>query len=100
MGKLEPLFNGFDIGGGVVNRGRRMSIQVDIWKKRQLAASGYHGSREPVRFMKHGVEGQHDPRDLVNPCLRGGAFKTTSEENIIERPMASLVYSIALGMVG
>ena len=50
--------------------------------------------------MRHGVEGQHDPRDLVNPCLRGGAFEQMSAEHIVERPMALFIYSIALGMIG
>ena len=75
MGKLEPLFNGLDICGGIINRGRRMGIQVEIRRERWLAAGGYHRSRKPVRLMRHGVEGQHDPRDLVNPCFRGGAFE-------------------------
>ena len=75
MGKLEPLFNGLDICSGIINRGRRMGIQVEIWRKRWLTAGGYHRSRKPVRLMRHGVEGQHDPRDLVNPCFRGGAFE-------------------------
>ena len=99
MSKLEPLFNGFGIGGGVVDRGRRMSIQVDIWRKCWLTAGGYHGSRESMRLMRHGVDDQHDPRDLVKPCFGGGAFEQTSTEHIVGRPMASLVYSIALGMV-
>ena len=53
-----------------------------------------------MRFMRHGVEGQHDPRDLVNPCFRGGAFKQASAEHVVERPVASLIDGVAFGMVG
>ena len=77
-----------------------MSVQGDIWRERWFMNGGYHGSRKPVGFMRHGVEGQHDPRDLVNPCLRGGTFEEASVEHVIERPMAPLVDSVAFGMVG
>ena len=50
--------------------------------------------------MRHGVEGQHDPRDLVNPCLGGGAFEQASAEHVVERPVASLIDGVAFGMVG
>ena len=73
---------------------------MDIWRERRLPAGGYHGSRESVWFMRHGVEGQHDPRDLVNPCLKGGTFEQASAEHVIERPMALLVDSITLGLIG
>ena len=53
-----------------------------------------------MRLMRHGVEGQHDPRDLVNPCLRGGAFEQASAEHVVERPVASLIDGVAFGMVG
>ena len=42
VGELEPLFDGFDIIGGVVDRGSGMGVQVDIWRKRWLATGGYH----------------------------------------------------------
>ena len=77
-----------------------MSVQVDIWRERWFMTGGYHGSRESVGLMRHGVECQHDPRDLVNPCLKGGTFEEASAEHVIEHPMAPLVDSIALGMVG
>ena len=77
-----------------------MGVQVDIWRERWFTTDRYHGSRESVGLMRHGVEGQHDPRDLVNPCLRGGIFEEVSTEHVIERPMAPLVDSVALGMVG
>ena len=53
-----------------------------------------------MRFMRHGVEGYHDPRNLVNPCLRGGSFKQTSVKHIVECPMAPFIYSIALRVIG
>ena len=53
-----------------------------------------------MRLMRYGVEGQHDPRDLVNPCLRGGAFGQASAEHVVERPVASLIDGVAFEMVG
>ena len=53
-----------------------------------------------MRLMRHGVEGQHDPRDLVNSCLGGGAFEQASAEDVVERPVASLIDGVALGMIG
>ena len=50
-------------------------------------------------FMRHSVEGQHDPRNLVNPCLRGGSFKQTSAEHIIESPVATLVDRVTFRMI-
>ena len=50
--------------------------------------------------MRYGVEGQHDPRDLVNPCLGGGAFEQARAEHVVERPVASLIDGIAFRMVG
>ena len=50
--------------------------------------------------MRHGVEGQHDPRDLVNPCFGGGAFVQVSAEHVVERPVASLIDGVAFRMVG
>ena len=77
-----------------------MNVQGDIWRERWFTTGGYHGSRKPVGLMMHGIEGQHDPRDLVNPCLRGRTFEEASAEHVIKRPMAPLVDSVALGMVG
>ena len=53
-----------------------------------------------MRVMRHGIEGQHDPRDFVNPCLGEGAFEQASAEHVVERPVASLIDSVAFGMVG
>ena len=51
-----------------------------------------------MRLMRHDIEGQHDPRDLVNPCLGGGAFEQASAEHVVERPVSSLIDGIAFGM--
>ena len=53
-----------------------------------------------MRFMWHGVERQHDPGDLVNPCPGGGTFEQASAEHVVERPVTPLINGIALGMVG
>ena len=53
-----------------------------------------------MRLMRHEVEGQHNPRDLVNPCLGGGAFEQASAEHVVERPVASLIDGVAFGIVG
>ena len=53
-----------------------------------------------MRLMRHGVEGQHDPRDLVNPCLGGEAFEQASAEHVVECSVASLIDGVAFGMVG
>ena len=53
-----------------------------------------------MSLMRHGVEGQHDPRDLVNPCLGGGTFEQASVEHVVERPVASLIDGVAFRMVG
>ena len=52
-----------------------------------------------MRFVRHSIEGQHDSRDLVNPCLGGGSFKQTSAEHIIEGLVAPLVDCIAFRMI-
>ena len=53
-----------------------------------------------MRFMGRGVEGQHDPGDLVNPCLGGRTFEQVSTEHVVERPVAPLINGISFGMVG
>ena len=53
-----------------------------------------------MRFVWHGVERQHDPRDLVNPCLGGGTFEQASTEHVVERPVTPLINGIVFGMVG
>ena len=53
-----------------------------------------------MRFVGHGVEGQHDPGDLVNPCLGGRTFEQASTEHVVERPVAPFINGISFGMVG
>ena len=53
-----------------------------------------------MRFVGHGVEGQHNAGDFVNPCLGGRAFEQASAEHIIERPVAMLINSIPFGVIG
>ena len=53
-----------------------------------------------MRFVWHGVERQHDPGDLVNPCLGGRTFEQASTEHVVERPVAPLISGISFGMVG
>ena len=53
-----------------------------------------------MRFVGHGVEGQHDPGDLVNPCLGGRTFEQASTEHVVELPVAPLFNGISFGMVG
>ena len=53
-----------------------------------------------MRFVWHGDERQHDPGDLVNPCLGGGTFEQASAEHVVERPVTPLINGIAFGMVG
>ena len=53
-----------------------------------------------MRFVWHGVERQHDPGDLVNPCLGGRTFEQASTEHVVERPVAPLINGISFGMVG
>ena len=53
-----------------------------------------------MRFVWHGVERQHDPWDLVNPCLGGRTFKQVSTEHVVECPVAPLINGISFGMVG
>ena len=53
-----------------------------------------------MRFVWHGVERQHDPVDLVNPCLEGRTFEQVSTEHVVERPVAPLINGISFGMVG
>ena len=60
VGELEPLLDGLNVGGGVLSGGRRIDIQVKVWRKRWLTACCNHGGRESVRFVRHCVEGQHN----------------------------------------
>ena len=53
-----------------------------------------------MRFVRHGVQGQHDPGDLVNTRLGGRTFEQASMEHVVERPVAPLINGISFGMVG
>ena len=52
-----------------------------------------------MRFVWHGVERQHDPGDIVSPCLGGRTFEQASMEHVVEHPLAPLINGISFGMV-
>ena len=53
-----------------------------------------------MRFVRHGIEGQHDPRDLVNPCLGGGTLEEASAEHVVDCPVTALINSVSFQMIG
>ena len=57
VSELKPLLDGLNLGGGVLSGGGRIGIQVEVWRKRWLAACCNHGGRESVRFVRHSVVG-------------------------------------------
>ena len=57
VSELKPLLEGLNVSGGVLSGGGRIGIQVEVWRKRWLAACCNHGGRESVRFVRHSVEG-------------------------------------------
>ena len=57
VSELEPLLYGLDVCRGVFRGMGRVGIQVEVWRKRWLAACCNHGGRESVRFVRHCIEG-------------------------------------------
>ena len=51
-------------------------------------------------LMNHGVQSQHNARNLFHPCPGGCTIKQASSEHIIDGPMAPLVDGVALRVVG
>ena len=51
-------------------------------------------------FMNHGIQSQHNARNLFHPCPGGRTIKQASSEHIVDGPMAPLVDGVALRMVG
>ena len=88
VSKLKLLLYSVDVCGGVLSGRGRIGIQVEVGRKRWLAACCNHGGRESMRFVRHCVEGQRDPCHFVNPCLGRRSFEQASAEHVVEGPMA------------
>ena len=53
-----------------------------------------------MRFVRHGVEGQHNPGNFIYPSLGRGSFKQAGAEHVVQRAVAPFVDCVALGVVG
>ena len=52
-----------------------------------------------MRLVRHLVEGEHYPGNLVYPGLGRGSFQQTSAEHVIQSAVAPLIDHISLGVV-
>ena len=84
VSESEPLLYGLDVCGGVFSGRGRIGIHVEVWRKRWFAACCNHGGRESVGFVRHCVEGQHDPRYFKNPCFGRRSFEQAGAEHVVE----------------
>ena len=100
MGQLQPLGNNLHIAGGIIDGRGGVCVLLHIRREGRLSSCGDHQYEEPMRFMGHGVERQHNYGDLVNPCLGGRTFEQASAEHIVERPVATLINGISFGVIG
>ena len=53
-----------------------------------------------MRLVRHSVESEHYPWDLVYPSLGRGSFHQVGAEHVIQSAVAPLVDRISLGVVG
>ena len=53
-----------------------------------------------MRFVRHGVEGQHNPGNFIYPSLGRGSFQQEGTEHVVQRAVAPLVDGVTLGVVG
>ena len=53
-----------------------------------------------MRLMRHSVESDHYPWDLVYPSLGRGSFQQAGAEHVIQSVVAPLGNRIPLGVVG
>ena len=100
MGQRETLPEHLNVGSGVVEGWVSAGIVLEIWREVRLSSCGDHGGREAMGFMNHGVQSQHNARNLFHPCPGRRTIKQASLEHIIDGPMAPLVDGVALWVVG
>ena len=50
-------------------------------------------------LVRHGIEGQHNPWNFIDPGFGGGSFQQAGAEHVVQGAMALLVDCVALGMV-
>ena len=53
-----------------------------------------------MRFVRHGVEGQHNPGNFIYPSLGRGSFQQVGVEHVVQRAVAPFGDCVALGVVG
>ena len=100
VGQLQPLVDDLHIVGGIIDGRGGVCVLLHIRREGGLPSRGNHRRREPMSFVGHGVERQHDAGNFVHPCLGGRAFEQVHAEHIVERPVTTLVNSILFGVIG
>ena len=100
MSESEQLLYGFDECGGVLGGWGGAGIRGEIWRARWFTTRCNHGSRKPVRLMRHHIESQHDSRHLVNPRFGRWSLEQASAEHVAEGLMAPFIDGVAFRMVG
>ena len=100
VGQRETLPEHLNVGSGVIEVWGSAGIVLEIWREGRLSSCGDHGGKEAMGLMNHGVQGQHNARNLFHPCPGGRTIKQASSEHIITGPMAPLVDGVALRVVG
>ena len=98
-GSKETLPEHLNVGSGVVEGWGSTGLVLEIWREGRLSSCGDHGGREAMGFMNHGVQSQHNARNLFHPCPGGRTIKQASSEHIVDGPMALLVDGVALWVV-
>ena len=83
MSESDPLLYGFDVCGGVLGGWGGTGIRGEVWRERWFATRCNHGSRKPVRLMRHRVEGQHDSQHLVNPRFGRRSPEQASAKHVV-----------------
>ena len=49
--------------------------------------------------MRHGIEGQHNPGNVIDPGFGEGSFQQADTEHVVQGAVAPLVDCVALGMI-
>ena len=52
-----------------------------------------------MRLVRHGIKGQHNPGNFIDPGFGGGSFQQAGAEHVVQGAVAPLVDCVALGMV-
>ena len=98
--QLHLLLQLLYVGESIMLQIHRGVHMAQVGWQEVLSTSGDHGRGVVVGAVGHGIEGQHDERDFVDPALGILALGLDSSHNISNRAMTALIYGVPLRVIG